>query len=138
MPFYRITKTWAFAASHRITQLGPDHKCFRLHGHNYAVTVRLSTEGHPRRGSVPVEHHSGAEMMEDYGFLADTIGEWIDETFDHRHLNDVMPALGATSTTAEALARVIWDHCQRYPFASLIDRVTVKESDSTSASYGIR
>ncbi|RWG17192.1 MAG: 6-carboxytetrahydropterin synthase QueD [Mesorhizobium sp.] len=115
---FRITKEFHFSASHQLTSLPPYHQCARLHGHNYIVVVELS----------------GAELDE-HGFVRDyqdlaALKHYIDETFDHRHLNDV---LGHDRVTAECLARHFYDWCKvRLPQTSA---VRVSETPKTWAEY---
>ena len=71
---YEISKDFTFAASHRLDGLPPGHKCARLHGHNYTVTVLAR--------ALTLD---GAGMVLDYAAL-DPVGEWIAATLDHRHL----------------------------------------------------
>lgn len=82
-----ISKDFTFSASHRLDGLPDDHQCARLHGHNYVV--RLTIEGDVRQPGFVV----------DYGALK-PFGTWIDETLDHRHLNDVFDF----NPTAESMA----------------------------------
>ena len=89
---YRIDKEFAFSASHRLEGLPEDHQCARLHGHNYVVKVRLTAQRVNDTGFVL-----------DYGELA-PVKKMIDDTLDHRHLNDVLPA-SVGNPTAENLAR---------------------------------
>ena len=49
----------------------------RLHGHNYSITVHLEAE-----------ELSGPGFIRDYGEL-NFIKEYLDETVEHRHLNDI-------------------------------------------------
>jgi 6-pyruvoyltetrahydropterin/6-carboxytetrahydropterin synthase len=86
---YTIEKDFTFSASHVLEGLPEGHQCGRLHGHNYVVRLRL-------RGT----------RLQEVGFLYDygdmrPFGHFIDNTLDHRHLNDVM----ASNPTAEALAQ---------------------------------
>lgn len=73
-----ISKDFAFSASHVVEGLPEGHQCGRLHGHNYVVRIILEGEIQP----------SG--MVVDYGLLA-PFGRYLDQTFDHRHLNDQVP-----------------------------------------------
>jgi len=85
---YKISKRFEFAASHQLDGLPPEHPCSRLHGHNYAVELELSSLGLDKIG-----------FVYDYRAL-DRFKRWLDDTFDHRHLNDVL----GTNPTAECLA----------------------------------
>jgi 6-pyruvoyltetrahydropterin/6-carboxytetrahydropterin synthase len=70
-----ISKTFRFAAAHRLINLEPGHKCLRVHGHNYLVTVSLEA---PR-----VYPSSG--MLVDYADLQ-PLADWLADTWDHRWL----------------------------------------------------
>lgn len=70
-----ISKTFRFAAAHRLTNLEPGHKCLRVHGHNYRVTVSLEA---PR-----VYPSSG--MLVDYADLQ-PLADWLSDKWDHRWL----------------------------------------------------
>lgn len=115
---FRITKEFHFSASHQLTGLPPDHQCARLHGHNYIVVVELSAETLNEHGFVRDYHELGA------------LKRYIDEEFDHRHLNDV---LGHNMATAEYLAKHFYDWCKaRLPETSA---VKVSETPKTWAEY---
>ncbi|MFD2237136.1 6-carboxytetrahydropterin synthase QueD [Aureimonas populi] len=115
---YRITKEFHFSASHQLSSLPGDHPCARLHGHNYVVEVELS-----------------APELNEHGFVRDyreltVLKAYIDGSFDHRHLNDV---LGHDRVTAECLARHFYEWCRaRLPETSA---VRVSETAKTWAEY---
>lgn len=114
---YRITKEFHFSASHQLDHLPADHQCARLHGHNYVVVVELAA---PELGP--------DGFVRDYAELG-ALKLYLDERFDHRHLNDVL----AGPTTAERLARHLFDWCRaRWPETSA---VRVSETPKTSAEY---
>ncbi len=75
-----ITKEFHFSASHVLDRLPSWHPCARMHGHNYAVVIELSG----RR-----EDLTEAGFVRDYRDL-DAFKQWMDETFDHRHLNEAL------------------------------------------------
>src|SRR5918998_2936129 len=85
---FTIAKRFSFSASHVLTAVPEDHKCRRLHGHNYEVEVVCGTDELDQRG-----------MVVDYYDL-DPVRRFIDATVDHRHLNDVLDG----EPTAERLA----------------------------------
>lgn len=95
---YLITKDFAFSAAHHLNDLPPEHKCGRLHGHNYIVRVELFSDS--------VDY---AGFVLDYGQLA-PLSRFIDDKLDHRYLNDVLPALGGPSQpSAELMAAWLRD-----------------------------
>lgn len=115
---YRISKTFTFSAQHRLHLLPETHKCNRSHGHNYAVTVILESETLDKFG-----------MVVDYGEL-DAFKHYLDSTFDHRQLGDVLPDI---HSTAENLAAHFFHWCkERWP---QVAEVQVSETDKTLACY---
>lgn len=72
---YRITKQFAFCASHHLEGLSEGHKCGRDHGHNYVVEVELQSEALNDVG-----------FVQDYGEL-DGVKELV-AYIDHHDLND--------------------------------------------------
>ncbi len=99
-------------------ELPEDHQCARLHGHNYIVLVELAASALNPHG-----------FVRDYNELA-ALKTYIDEVFDHRHLNDV---LDDDMVTAEKLALHFYDWCAaRWPEVSA---VRVSETPKTWAEY---
>lgn len=114
---FRISKEFHFSASHRLDHLAPDHQCARLHGHNYIVVVELAA---------PDLNADG--FVRDYHELK-PLKAYLDDSFDHRHLNDLLDV----PSTAENLARHIFDWCRdRWPETSA---VKVSETPKTWAEY---
>ena len=114
---YRITKEFHFSASHQLEHLPDDHQCAQLHGHNYIVIVELASTYLNRNG-----------FVRDYGELK-ALKTYIDDTFDHRHLNDVMDVV----STGENMARHFYYWCAtRWPETSA---VKVSETPKTWAEY---
>lgn len=115
---YTISKQYHFSASHILHNLAPEHPCSRMHGHNYVVEVELQSK---------VLNEAG--FVRDYMEL-DALKKYIDDTLDHRHLNDV---LGEYGTSAESLAKHLYDWCKkRWPEVSA---VRVQETPRSSAEY---
>lgn len=114
---YQISKLFEFSASHILKGLPDGHQCGRLHGHNYRVEVVL-------RGDTLSE----VGFVRDYGELA-LFKRFLDDTCDHRHLNDVFPF----NPTAENLAKCWFDWCvERWPE---VVAVRVSETPKTWAEY---
>lgn len=114
---YRISKQFHFSAAHQLDLLPDEHPCSRLHGHNYVVEAVLESEELDQRGFVV-----------DYNELV-PIRDFVDETLDHRNLNEVLPY----ATTAENIARFLYETFKPV-FPSLI-AMRVSESPRTWASY---
>ena len=115
---YRIIKEFHFSASHQLSHLAADHQCARLHGHNYIVEVELSADELDADG-----------FVRDYYELA-PLKRYLDESLDHRHLNDVF---GHDRVTSEWLAKFLFDWCkERLPETTA---VRVSETPKTWAEY---
>lgn len=119
---FTIAKRFAFSASHALTAVPEGHKCRRTHGHNYEVEVVCAADELDDRG-----------MVADY-FDLDPVKRFIDETIDHRHLNDVVPC----EPTAEQLARWLYrslDGVLAPDVSPQVIAVRVHETPSTWAEY---
>lgn len=119
---YTIAKRFAFSASHVLTAVPEGHKCRRLHGHNYEAEILCAADELDARG-----------MVADY-FDLDPVKRFIDDTVDHRHLNDVMPG----EPTAERLAHWLYESLVASldpVLGSLIVAVRVHETPKTWAEY---
>lgn len=115
---YTISKQFTFSASHQLLNLPDNHPCYRLHGHNYIVEIELQSAELDETGFVC-----------DYNDL-DGLKNFIDETLDHRHLNEVF---GHDDTTAEKLASFLYDWSkQQWPE---VTAVRVSETPKTWAEY---
>lgn len=120
---YTIAKRFDFSASHILDGLPDGHQCGRLHGHNYSVEVELSAVSLP----------PGPGFVHDYGALA-PIKRYIDDTLDHRHLNDVVNP----NPTAEHLAHHLWHVASSLldlPPGVTVSAVRVHETPKTVAEY---
>jgi len=107
-----ISKTFRFESAHRLPHVPPGHKCGRVHGHSYAVTVRVRGE---------VDPHTG--WIVDFAALAEA---WqpLHALLDHRLLNDVP---GLENPTSERLARFVAERLA-VPAPAVLHSVTVAET----------
>lgn len=125
---YTIRKTFYFSAAHRLDHLPEEHPCFRLHGHNYEVTIEFRSAFVLRDGFVI-----------DYRVIGETFGRWLKETLDHRFLNDVLGS--STATTAENLAGLLYEKAALMfltdgkPEDYVVTAIEVKETEGTSARF---
>lgn len=92
---YTISKDFHFSYSHQLCNLPEGHQCARLHGHNAIVKVELTSDTLNEHG-----------FILDYGELK-PLKQYLDDHFDHRHLNDVVDFI----PTAENLAKHLYEWC---------------------------
>jgi len=119
---FAITKRFAFSASHQLEAVGPDHPCARLHGHNYEVEVVAEAPDLDERGFVV-----------DY-FELDPVRDYLADTLDHRHLNDVISG----EPSAERIAWWVFEWCKAnlpVEVARQVAAVRVSETPRTWAEY---
>jgi 6-pyruvoyltetrahydropterin/6-carboxytetrahydropterin synthase len=114
---YTISKRFDFCASHVLDGLPEGHQCGRLHGHNYGVELELSATTLDKSGFVV-----------DYGALA-SFKDFLDDVFDHRHLNDFI----IVNPTAENLARLLFNEAES--MGHPVKAVRVYETPKTMAEF---
>lgn len=118
---FSISKTFHFSASHQLDGLPEDHQCSRLHGHNYLVKVELQSATLDEVG-----------FIVDYGELA-PFKQFLDDNFDHRHLNDVLTFNPTSERFAQFLCRRIRDIVPLPEDVRVV--MHVSETPSSWASY---
>lgn len=89
-----LTKTFRFEAAHRLPHVPADHKCYRMHGHSFAVEVVIEGEIDPAMG-----------WLVDYAEITAVVEPLLKQELDHRTLNDVP---GLENPTSEQLAVWLW------------------------------
>lgn len=114
---YEITKDFHFSASHVLDGLPDDHPCSRLHGHNIIVRLHLADDELDPVGFVV-----------DYRSL-DGFKRWLDDQFDHRHLNDRVPF----NPTAENMTRHLYEVAEDMGLP--VAAVSWSETPKTWATY---
>ena len=115
---FEITRDFRFEAAHKLPNVPPDHKCARLHGHSFRVTVVIDGDLDPKLGWVL----DFAEVQKAW--------QPIHEAVDHRYLNDVD---GLENPTSEILAHWIYERLS-IPQGN-IRSITVHETCHASATY---
>ena len=96
--YVEIAKEFRFEAAHRLPNVAPTHKCYRLHGHSYRFEVRLGGE---------VDTQSG--WLRDFKDIVDVVQPLLNEHLDHYYLNEVA---GLENPTSENLARWLWQRIE--------------------------
>ncbi|MEH6638568.1 MAG: 6-carboxytetrahydropterin synthase QueD [Porticoccaceae bacterium] len=113
-----IFKSFTFEAAHRLPDVPSGHKCARLHGHSYHVTVSVAG---------PLGGNSGWVM--DFGELKAAFKP-VYQALDHRYLNEIE---GLENPTSEHIARWIWQ--QLKPELSLLSKIEVRETCTSGCIY---
>ena len=91
----RLEKSFRFEAAHWLPQVPEGHKCGRMHGHSFRVTVAVEGTVDPQVG-----------WMMDFGVIKEAFLP-LEEQLDHYCLNEIE---GLENPTSEVLAKWIWDH----------------------------
>ncbi|MCE9571678.1 MAG: 6-carboxytetrahydropterin synthase QueD [Deltaproteobacteria bacterium] len=90
----RLQRDYRFEAAHFLPKVPEGHKCARVHGHSYAITIVLEGEIDPALGWVM-----------DFAAIDEHVNPLV-RALDHRVLNDVD---GLDNPTSELLACWLWD-----------------------------
>ena len=113
-----IFKRVTFEAAHRLPNVPAGHKCARLHGHSFALTVYVGGAVGERTGWVM-----------DFADVAAALRPIV-ERLDHYCLNDVE---GLENPTSENLARWIWARLK--PALPGLTRIVVHETCTSGCEY---
>lgn len=119
---YLITRTFDFAAAHHLDGMPDGHKCSRNHGHTWTIDVTLSST-----------KLVGPGWVADFADLK-PLGTFINDTLDHRDLNEVLPA----SPTSELLAAFLADWCIRNleePLDARLESIVVSEGGANRVEF---
>ncbi|HUE57082.1 MAG TPA: 6-carboxytetrahydropterin synthase [Candidatus Udaeobacter sp.] len=128
-----LGRRYRFAASHRLhtSQLSEDEnwrvfgKCNNPygHGHNYILEVSVSGDVDPATG-----------MIANLADLDAFVESRVLEEFDHKSLNEDVPAFREKVPTTENLCIEIFQRLKTFPKARL-ERVRVQETGNNSFEY---
>jgi 6-pyruvoyltetrahydropterin/6-carboxytetrahydropterin synthase len=128
-----LGRRYHFAAAHRLhsAKLSEEEnnrvfgKCNNPygHGHNYTLEVRFSG---------PVDPATG--MIANLADLDAFVSERVIEPFDHRSLQDEVPAFREAVPTTENLCMEIFQRLKSFPAAKL-EAVRIDETSNNSFKY---
>jgi 6-pyruvoyltetrahydropterin/6-carboxytetrahydropterin synthase len=113
-----LKKDFRFEAAHMLPKTPEGHKCRRLHGHSFRITIVVK-----------------GEVDEEAGWLidfADIKEAWkpLHDRLDHYYLNEIE---GLENPTSEILSRWIWERIE--PALPCLHSVTVHETCTSSCTY---
>jgi len=113
-----VFKEFSFDSAHFLPNAPEGHKCRRLHGHTFHVSVHVAGPLDPVRG-----------WILDFADIEAAFGP-IHEALDHRLLNDIA---GLENPTSEHIAAWIWERLA--PNLPGLSRLVVKEASTSGFSY---
>ncbi|MGH8581725.1 MAG: 6-carboxytetrahydropterin synthase QueD [Gammaproteobacteria bacterium] len=113
-----IFKEFTIEAAHFLPHVPEGHKCRRLHGHSFRVSLHVTG---------PLEVPAGWVM--DFAEIGGRF-QALFEQLDHRCLNDVE---GLENPSSEALARWIWARLK--PCLPSLSQVVVRETCTAGCIY---
>jgi len=128
-----LGRRYTFAASHRLhnakwsaeenRQLYGKCNSPYGHGHNYVLEIAFTGPVAPETG-----------MIANLGDLDPFVQREVIEPFDHKYLNEQIPAFRDVVPTTENLAREIFRRLETFPGAKL-ERVRIQETSNNSFEY---
>jgi 6-pyruvoyltetrahydropterin/6-carboxytetrahydropterin synthase len=119
---YELKVITHFSAAHRLNNFYG--KCEALHGHNWKVEISVSADSLDEAG-----------LVLDFGKIKTHANALLSE-IDHTFLNE-LPAFQNQNPSSENLARYMYERLSQAINNGRVQvtRITVWESDNTSASY---
>ncbi len=114
-----IAKSFRFEAAHLLPNVPEGHKCRRLHGHSFRFEVKLAGEADPHTG-----------WLLDFGDISRVVKPLIENSLDHRYLNDVP---GLENPTSENLAIWLWQRIR--PELPQLAEIVVYETCNSCCIY---
>ena len=128
-----LGRRYRFSASHRLhtSRLSEEENCRVFgkcnnphgHGHNYVVEISVSGEVDPATG-----------MIANLADLDAFVEHQVLVEFDHKSLNEDIPAFRAQVPTTENLCIEIFERLKTFPHAKL-ERIRVQETGNNSFEY---
>jgi len=113
-----LFKEFVIESAHSLPFVPEDHKCRRIHGHSFRLSIHV--EG-------PVGEDSGWVM--DFADIKGAFEPLFDQ-LDHRYLNEVE---GLENPTSENMAKWIWDRL--HPVLPNLSQVVVRETSTSGCVY---
>jgi len=113
-----IYKKFSIEAAHRLPHVPPNHKCGRLHGHSFQLTLYVCGE---------IGMQSG--WVIDFSDIKKAFTP-LYKQLDHHYLNEIK---GLENPTSENLARWIWQRLK--PILPTLCKITIEETCTSGCVY---
>ena len=129
-----ITRRLTFSAAHRLHSdaLSPEEnrrvfgKCNHPNGHGHNYVLEATVAG-------PIDTTTG--MVINLNELKSVMAEIVEGLFDHKNLNQDVPAFKTLNPTAENIAMVLWDMLAARLAPGLLQEVKLIETENNFVSY---
>lgn len=123
--FATVNRTFYFDAAHLVPCFGQGHKCGRLHGHTWRVTITIAGKVHEVDGIV-VDYYNIDKVWKDE----------IYDVIDHTYLNEIP---GLEMPTTEHIAAWMWRRLIG-PLTSpektyQMSKITIQEGQSDACEF---
>ena len=115
----QIEKEFVFDSAHFLPLVAEDHKCRKLHGHTYRVTIAVSGEVNSQGWII------------DFAEISEVVKPIL-RSIDHTLLNSVA---GLENPTAENIAVVIWNKIKKRIKAEQELQVVLYETPRNFVTY---
>lgn len=116
----KLKKTFQFQSAHFLPNVPCGHKCARLHGHTYTVSVVLKGETVNPEGWLV----DFSEISSQWDFLH--------KILDHNLLNNIP---GLENPTSEILSKWIWDKLSNTSIGIYLFEIEVSETPTSLCIY---
>lgn len=113
-----IYKEFTFEAAHHLPNVPPEHKCRRLHGHSFRVSIHVDGN---------IGEKSGWVM--DFADIKSAFDP-LYKILDHNYLNEIE---GLENPTSENLAVWIWQKLK--PGLAALSKIEIKETCTSGCIY---
>src|SRR5262245_25956607 len=114
----RLERTYRFEAAHFLPKVPEGHKCARMHGHSYVISVAVEGEVDSERG-----------WLMDFAEIDEHVMPLV-RLLDHRVMNEID---GLDNPTSEHLAVWLWRKLE--PSLPVLVEVGVAETTSSRCLY---
>lgn len=114
-----LARSIHFQAAHTLPRTPVGHKCRRVHGHTYKLTIWL--RGEPRPDGFIVDNHH-----------VDTVLQAVHRQCDHRLLNEAdIPDFVKSNPTAENIVIWVWEMAKGSGVGEWLHRVELREGQNS-------
>jgi 6-pyruvoyltetrahydropterin/6-carboxytetrahydropterin synthase len=113
-----LVRDYGFEAAHRLPNVPEGHKCARMHGHSYRLSIVIEGDVDPHRG-----------WLMDFAEIDEHVGPVV-RRVDHQVLNELA---GLENPTSEVLAAWLWREIQ--PRLPLLVELSIAETASSRCIY---